>query len=447
MLFTELINNIADLYYTTGKGAIDAYTLWSRDFLNFLHVIFDKLFYVFLGIAVAVSILYYLISIYGLFAKKKQEDTIPENTLWPSVTVQIPTYNELAALNCAQRCLDFEYPKEKVQIIMGDDSNKPEISAKIKEFCDANGILVAKRESNVGFKPGNLNNMLKYSTGDILVLFDSDFLPEKDFLKRIIYPMTKDSSLSAVQARWKILNPNTNLVTILGATMSKTFHHLIMPFVQKSGISFLCGSAEAIKKSVLLELGGWKSGSLTEDIECSLRMHINGNKLKYLETLQCECEVPYTPKDIYKQQMRWAYGVISAFKTHLFSVLKTKMSIPQKLSICIFASGYFLSVLLMALFVFGTLSFITHEPGPIDLAKFFGEFGRNVVLTSGLLFSSLIVVLKDREIKRIDKVLASSLSFGLVVTYFVNIGILKVMFNQPMKWYMLNKKGNDVKPC
>lgn len=443
-LIQQAVQQVSSFYFGFAQSAVTAYTAWGRDFLNFLHVIFDKTFYVFLAIAVAVSLLYYFILIYSAFSKKKHEEPVQECE-WPFVTVQIPTFNELAALNCAKNCLDFDYPKDKYEIIIGDDSNNPEIIQKIKEFADANGIIITRRETNTGFKPGNLNHMLKFSKGDILVLFDSDFLPEKDFLKRLVYPMVKDKELAVVQARWKIINPNTNLITVLGATMSKVFHYLVMPFVQNFGkVSFLCGSAEAIRKDVLVKVGGWQTGSLTEDIECSLRLHSNGYKLKYLEDLECSCEVPYTPKDLYKQQMRWAYGVIKAFKTHFLELFGAKISAKKKLCVFIFASGYFLSVLLMALFVFGTLSFITHEPGPIDLPKFFGELGRNVLLTSGLLIASIFVIFKDNQIRRVDKVIVSSLSYGLVVTYFVNIGILKVLFNQPMKWHMLKKKGNEV---
>src|SRR3989338_5178213 len=91
------------------------------------------------------------------------------------------------------------------------------ILRKIKEFASHHSIMkVTKRESNYGYKPGNLNNMLKHSKGEFIVIFDSDFVPEQDFLKKIISPFSDDKKLAAVQARWKIINSNQNIITSLG---------------------------------------------------------------------------------------------------------------------------------------------------------------------------------------------------------------------------------------
>ncbi len=148
-----------------------------------------KVFLILTGIT---AIFYVLMAvIVGLTRKKHldEKNEIPEVDL-PSVTVQIPTYNEIAALNCAQMCINFDYPSDKLQIILGDDSSDVEISNQIDNFAQQNQdkILVTRRGNNIGFKPGNLNHMLPYSTGEIILIFDSDFLPKRDFLKKIVKP-------------------------------------------------------------------------------------------------------------------------------------------------------------------------------------------------------------------------------------------------------------------
>ncbi|MEK6827814.1 MAG: glycosyltransferase, partial [Nanoarchaeota archaeon] len=141
----------------------------------------------------------------------------------PFVTVQIPTFNELAAIRCAKNCLNFDYPKNKYEIIIGDDSNKPEISEKLQEFANEHDLIkIIKRKSNEGYKPGNLNNMLKNSKGDILVIFDSDFMPPENFLTRITQPFMKDKNIAGVQARWRLINANQNMITALGAAIVST---------------------------------------------------------------------------------------------------------------------------------------------------------------------------------------------------------------------------------
>lgn len=418
---------------------------YMREGLDVLNIGFTYFFLFVLGLAFIISVIYYFMYLYNLFNKTSPEEKPLKEKEAPFVTIQIPTFNELAALNCAENCLAFDYPKDRYEILIGDDSNDPSVSAKLLAFANKHSqVSVHKRASNIGYKPGNLNNMLKYSNGEILVLFDSDFLPEKDFLRRIIAPF-QYSDVSVVQARWKPINPSLNLITILAGTMSKVFHHLVVPFAQNfSKVAFLLGSAEAIRKKDLIEVGGWSTGCLTEDIECTLRLLLKGKKLVYLPKLECRCEVPFTPIDLYKQQMRWAYGVVLSFKTHYRALVKSSLGIKEHFGLFLFASGYAFSPLLGGLFIFGVLSFVTHPPGPIDLARFAIETSRNIALSSGLLFTSLFITAKDPELWRLDKLIFASFTYGIVVTYYVNVGIFRVITGKPMPWFMLKKKGNEV---
>ena len=419
-----------------------------RPTLDFLHIIFNNLFNLFLFIAILVSVLYYVMSLYTIFKKPKQKTQQTSNGELPSVTVQIPTFNELVAIRCAKSCLNFDYPKDKYEILIGDDSNKPEISKKLQQFAkEHDSVKAIKRKSNEGYKPGNLNNMLKHSKGDIIVIFDSDFVPSSDFLARIVRPFMEDKKVAGAQARWKLINPNQNMTSVLGATIVSVCHHITIPFMYKRRkIAFLCGSAEAVRREVLIELGGWENGNLTEDIEFSLRLLKRGYKIEYLDDLECDSEVPYTLKDLYRQQMRWAYGVIYSWKKHFKSIAKSKnLSIVDKFYMGgVFCSGYLLSVLLAGLFITGTLSFITHTPVPIEWGRFFYELTRNVILTSGLIVTSVMALTKANKIKLAFPMIASAFSYGLVVTYYVNVGIFKALAKVPMEWYMLKKHGNKI---
>ena len=421
------------------------YGLVGRKILDFLNIIFENAFDILLYITILVSLLYLIISVYALFKKQKKTVHKYEGEL-PFVTVQIPTYNELVAVRCAKACLSFDYPKDKYEIIIGDDSNKPEISEKIAEFAREHDLIkVIKRESNYGYKPGNLNNMLKYSKGEILVIFDSDFVPKEDFLRRIVQPFMKDEKIAGVQARWSLMNADQNIVAALGTTIVVICHYIALSFIYgRKKIALLCGSAEAVRKKTLIELGGWDNGNLTEDIEFALRLLKNGYKLEYLEDLECDGEVPYTLKDLYRQQMRWGYGVITSWKKHFISIIKSKhLSISDKIYMqVIFLSGYLITSLIMCLFLVGTLSFITHAPEPINWGEFTYNFVRNIVLTSGLIFAGIIALAKAKKIKLALPMIASAFSYGLVVVYHVNVGIFKALVKIPMEWYMLNKQGN-----
>ena len=97
-------------------------------------------------------------------------------------------------------------------------------------------------------------------------------------------------------------------------------------------------------------------------------------------------------------------------------------------------------VFILLLFITGTLSFITHAPGPIDLARFFTELVINVLLTSGLLIASFIALYKEKKMRYLLKTFVASFSIGLITTYYVNKGIFKSLIGKPMQWYLLNKE-------
>jgi len=453
MAVENLIESFFEMYNIVGTYVYGFYLNNSRAILDVLHNSFDLVFRILIYLLAVLGLFYFYMAVtISLKKKKAKEHPLPEGKE-PFVTVQIPTYNELVALNCARRCLEFDYPKDRYEIIIGDDSRDKRVSARIDGFAREHSSMVkiTRRGNNIGFKPGNLNHMLKCTNGEFIVIFDSDFLPENDFLRRIIAPFMKDKSISVVQARWSLRNFGQNLFSILGGTITLISHQIALPFITaRKGNAFLCGSAEAIRKKTLDELGGWQPGALTEDIECTLRLMKNNKKLVYLEDLQCECEAPHTLRDLCRQQMRWAYGVIAAIKMHFFDILRLKKNdranTNDKANVLIFASGYLFTLILLSVIVFGMLSFISNRPGPIDWYKFLSETALNVAISSCFLLASIIALAMGRKVAKIPKMIASSFSVGFVVTYYVNMGMAKALFNREMQWFMLKKNGNrDIK--
>ncbi len=422
------------------------YVSQGRLLLDYLHLIFDSMFYFFLYIAIIFTSVYLVLSIFTMFYKHDKKEREFDAKKAPFVTIQIPTRNELVALRCAKKCLDFDYPKDKYEILIGDDSDKKHISDKLKAFAEKyDPVKVIKRAKNIGFKPGNLNKMLDHSRGEILVIFDSDFTPGKDFLKRIINPFIYDKDVAAVQARWKFSNFSQNMVTVLASTIVYIFHQIVLIFLSYFGTGSLCGSAEAIRKKDLIGLGRWKSGSLTEDIEYSLRLHKNNKKILYLPKLECYNDAPHIASDLYKQQMRWAYGVITSYKNNIRGILSDSALPAKRKILSLFAGfGYVMPILILFMFFTGTLSFLTHTPGPIDLPRFFSELGINIVLTSGILIATFVSLYREKKMRYGLKTLVASFSVGVITTYYVNKGIFRSIMGKPMKWYLLNKNSNDV---
>lgn len=407
-------------------------------------MIFDTI----LIVATIFSILFYVIAINGVFSgsgKDKKSRSSPTEGMLPFVTVQIPTYNEPVAIRCAERCLKFDYPEDRFEIIIGDDSKDESVMEMIDEFAEAHKgrVRVIRRPENKGYKAGNLNNMLKKSRGEIIAIFDSDFLPGKKFLKKMVRPFMEDKNVGAVQSRWEFINASQNLVSRLASTILIVYHHLTLPLINRFGVSFICGSAEAVRKDVLIKLGGWQNGSFTEDTEFSIRLMEAGYRNVYLQDVVTPGESPFTFNGFKRQQMRWAYGTIRAFIDHRSKILFNRnFNVKQRIMLTFVLLGYLISPILALLFVSGTISFMTNVPGPINIAEFLVSVGRNVGLTSGFIAASLVALKLNKRLRMFPMLLVSSFTVGILISFSVGAAIFKSILRRQMDWYMIQKKGN-----
>jgi cellulose synthase/poly-beta-1,6-N-acetylglucosamine synthase-like glycosyltransferase len=422
------------------------------------HTIIKTIFEIALVGAFVLSVGYFILTACALALSRlrNKPETITDESLCPTVTVQIPTYNELAALNCAARCLDFDYPAEKLQIMIGDDSNQPEISAKIDAFvADNPRVEISRRGDNIGFKPGNLNVMLPKARGDYLLILDSDFLPKKDFLKRLVVPVIKDPTLAGAQAAWRIINVHDNHSTLMGTGIVNIIHTVILPFLKAATNNCVfCGSGELVKKSYLEARGGWTAGALTEDVDYSLRVITDGKRIAYVDDLRIRCEVPYTPGDLFRQQMRWAYGVMRAFMMHgkkLF--LSRTIQKRTKFAAFLFSSGYVMITLLLLTLILGTLNLVSSMMGldpaaaqssSYSVGNFVYDSIVNLLLTCGLLVSAIAAgFINGFGFRSLGKLVVASLTIGVICMFFVGRGLVTAWLGLPMKWFMMKKAGND----
>ena len=401
----------------------------------------------------AFSAIYFILTVIAL-AMRKTPAPPPSSTEGdlPRVTVQIPTYNELAALNCAERCLAFDYPEDRIQILLGDDSNDADISARIDAFATENPRLqVCRRGDNAGFKPGNLNHMLQETTGDYILILDSDFLPEPDFLHRLVQPVIEDPSLAGVQAGWHISNVHQNLTTLMGAGIINVIHVVILPCIKRFGhTGIFCGSGELVNKQMLIENGGWTLGALTEDVDYSLRALHAGKRIAYLEDLQCSCEVPHKAKDLFRQQMRWAYGVMRAVMNHGWALICSRMAHARvKIAAVCFTGGYIMIALFILSMVMGILSIASAWLAPADgsttMLDLILNTSLNILLTCGMLISSLCAsFIAGVNLRNIGKLIVASFTLGFILIFFVGKGLTKALFGLPMHWFMVQKNGNAI---
>ena len=284
-----------------------------------LFVYFISLFILFLfGISQ-----FYLAFVYK--TQKKNIPILPGILHYPEVTIQLPIYNELYIV---ERLIDnivlMDYPKEKLEIQILDDSTdetKDILFKKSQEYREK-GIHIEyiRRENRIGFKAGALQNGLQRAKGEFIAIFDADFLPEKDFLKKV-FEYFSDQNIGMVQTRWVYLNAQYSLLTGLQAfgldahfTVEQNGRQLLGGYINFNG------TAGVWRKKCIQNSGGWSADTLTEDLDLSYRAQMQGWKFRYIEEIQSPSELPIYISAIKSQQYRWNKGAAETSKKHIRNI-------------------------------------------------------------------------------------------------------------------------------
>ncbi|MDT8374227.1 MAG: glycosyltransferase family 2 protein [Bacteroidales bacterium] len=256
---------------------------------------------------------------------------------YPFVTIQLPIYNERYVVErLLEKISGINYPKDKFEIQILDDSTDETsdiIRNKIEELADKRlNISYINRPDRLGFKAGALREGLKTSQGELVAIFDADFLPDSDFLLNTI-PYFSDEGICAVQTRWGHLNKDYSLLTQLQA-FALDVHFTIEQGGRDSTGYFIGfnGTSGVWRKTAIIDAGNWEGDTLTEDLDLSYRAQLKGWKLKYLESVVTPGELPVDLNAIKVQQFRWMKGGVQNFLKNSKKVLKAPIPFMTKVN-------------------------------------------------------------------------------------------------------------------
>ena len=262
-----------------------------------------------------------------------------EFTELPVVTIQLPTFNERYVIG---RLLDavtrLDYPRDRLEIQVLDDStdDTTALIAQRVAALHAQGfrILHLHRSHRTGFKAGALAQGLTLARGEFIALFDADFVPTPDFLRRTIHHLT-DARVGMVQARWGHLNRNDSFLTRAQALMLDG-HFLIEQVARSRAGHFFNfnGTAGVWRTQTILDAGGWRADTLTEDLDLSYRAQLKGWRFVYLKDLVVPAELLMRMGALKAQQHRWTKGSIQTAIKLFPQLLRSKAHWPVKLEAC-----------------------------------------------------------------------------------------------------------------
>jgi len=250
----------------------------------------------------------------------------PEITEWPKVTVQLPIYNERYVI---ERLVDavaqFDYPHELLQIQVLDDSTDEtqQVARNCIERYQRLGLPITyvHRDNREGFKAGALQEGLESASGELIAIFDADFIPPADFLRRTV-PYFVQPKLAMVQTRWSYINRHYSPLTEVEAILLDG-HFVVEHSARfRSGVFFnFNGTAGVWRRAAIDDAGGWEHDTLTEDTDLSYRAQLRGWQFIYLPEIDCPSELPVEMNAFKSQQARWAKGLMQTAKKILPRVM------------------------------------------------------------------------------------------------------------------------------
>jgi cellulose synthase/poly-beta-1,6-N-acetylglucosamine synthase-like glycosyltransferase len=315
----------------TGNGAVDKYIASSSSqggrypagnisYLNVNDSLDLYFMFVYFGILG-------LLSVYGIYRyrlvylflryqrhKPRPKANFPPGRL-PRVTVQLPLFNEMyVAERLIEAVTRLEYPRELLEIQVLDDSTDDTgriASAAVKKYFDEGfDITYHHREDRMGFKAGALEAGLKKSSGEFILIFDADFVPRGDCIRRMIDYFT-DERVGMVQMRWSHINADYSLLTKVQSIMLDG--HFVIEQVARNrcgGFFNFNGTAGMWRREAIEWSGGWQHDTLAEDTDLSYRAQLMGWHFVYLADDDVPAELPVEMNAFKSQQRRWAKGVV-----------------------------------------------------------------------------------------------------------------------------------------
>jgi len=283
------------------------------------------------------------------------EEVVLNWDVWPAVAVQLPVYNER---HVVERLIDaaaaLEYPRDRLEIQVLDDStdDTTALAEARAAYYRARGVQVrvCHRTDRSSYKAGALAWGLTQTSAEFLVVFDADFRPRPDFLLRTIPQMVARPELGILQTRWSHLNEEFSPLT--RAQSLALDGHFVVEQTGRSRSGLLInfnGSGGVWRRTCIEQAGGWQADTMTEDMDLSYRAQLAGWQSLYMLEVDAPAELPAQMEAFKRQQARWAKGSIQCLRKLGWPILRSDLTIPQKLMALVHISSYLTHPLMILL--------------------------------------------------------------------------------------------------
>ena len=274
------------------------------------------------GLGLLAAELYaWLVLVLGFFQTawplKRKPALMPQDlSLWPTVDIFIPTYDEPLSVvrPTVMAALALDWPRDKIKVYVLDDGRRPEF----REFAESVGATHLTRPDNKSAKAGNINAALPKSDGELIAVFDCDHIPTRTFLQMTVGWFLEDAKMAMLQTPHHFLSPDPferNLGLFRNMpNEGELFYGLVQDGNDLWNATFFCGSCAVMRRSALLEIGGVAIETVTEDAHTSLKMHRLGYNTAYIGIVQAAGLATESLSAHVGQRIRWARGMAQIFR-------------------------------------------------------------------------------------------------------------------------------------
>ncbi|MBK9000250.1 MAG: glycosyltransferase [Myxococcales bacterium] len=280
---------------------------------------------------------------------------IEESNL-PKVTVQLPLYNEATVVaRLLEATATIDYPRDRLEIQVLDDSTDETRSIAENKVAELRkkgiDMVYIRRPNRVGYKAGALDYGLARAKGELIAIFDADFIPQPRFLRDVVGHF-QNENVGMVQTRWGHLNRNHSMLTSIQALMLDG-HHLVENRARfGAGLMFnFSGTGGIWRRLAIQEAGGWQHDTLTEDLDLSYRAQMAGWRFVYRPDVITPAELPEDMSAFRAQQFRWAKGTVQTARKLMGRLISSRLTFSQRLEAFFHLTPHFAYPLMMLLSV------------------------------------------------------------------------------------------------
>ncbi|RME82293.1 MAG: glycosyltransferase [Caldilineae bacterium] len=301
---------------------------------------------------------------------------------WPTVTVQLPIYNEpRVAERVVTAVANLDYPADRLQIQVLDDSTDHTtaiLARHIAHLRRERGLDIShhRRGERSGYKAGALASALPYARGEFIAIFDADFVPGPDWLRRTIPALLAHPELAFVQTRWGHLNRSQNLIA--AAQGIALDGHFVVEQQARSASGFMQnfnGSGGIWRRRAIEQAGGWTSDTVTEDLDLSYRAQLAGWRGAYIDRIEAPAELPPMLTSYKRQQHRWAKGSVQTLRKLARHILRSNRPLSQRLYALVHLGGYLMVIPLLLLLVLTLpLALLPEQSVPLPFVGYLSSF-------------------------------------------------------------------------